>query len=344
VKIFVAHDGGTGCCYYRMELPIRQLEKHGHEVTWRSVNDDVGATITGSDMAGHDLIIGQRLNVHRGMEAWRRARGPFSRLVYDTDDDCFSVNPESWAAYQLYSKPEVRDAVEHMAGISDLVTVTTEHLAGVMREHTGAGNITVLPNYIPEFVLDTVPPSQSGHKRPAIGYQGGASHGTDIGVMAAPVRRFLKRFPGWDLRLGGTDFRPTFRAGDQGKFSPWVPIYDNPAGYYSTLDWDIGLAPLAMRTFDYSKSNLKVLEYAARGIPSVATDCVLYQSFIRHGENGFLVKEDHEWLKYLSILASDDALRLKMGEQARQDARSWTIEENYVKWETAYQSLFPVRV
>ncbi len=327
-----------------MALPLRELVKHGHELTWRSANDDQGATITASDMASHDIIVGQRLNVHRGMEAWRRARGPFSRLVYDADDDCFSINPESWASYQLYQQPEIIDAVQHMAGISDLVTVTTEHLARVMRENTGAPNVVALPNYIPAFVLDTVPPSQSAKKRPSVGYQGGASHGVDIGLAAGGVRRFLKRFPGWDLRLGGTDFRPTFRAGDQAKFSPWVPIYDNPAGYYATIDWDIALAPLAMRTFDFSKSNIKAIEAAGRGIPTIATDCVLYRSFIRHGENGFLVKQEHEWLKYLSLLASDDELRLKMGEQARADARNWTIEENYIRWERAYQGLFPAGV
>jgi len=180
--------------------------------------------------------------------------------------------------------------------------------------------------------------------RPAVGYQGGASHGADVGIVVDPVRRFLKRFPGWDLRLGGTDYRPTFKAGDRAKFSHWVAVYDDPPGFYGTLDFDIGVIPLAMKPFDYSKSCIKALEYAARGIPSVATDCDVYREFIRHGENGFLVKADHEWLKFLSVLASDDDLRLKMGEQARADARGWTIESNYTRWEQAYQGLFPVRV
>lgn len=321
-------------------MPLRQLEAHGYDVTFMSVNDDDRATVTSSDLVGYDLIVGQRLNVFKGMEAWRRARGPFSRLVYDTDDDVFTVNPENWAAFHLYGQPEIQDAVTHMSEVSDLITVTTGHLAGVMREHTDNENTLVLPNCIPAFVLDTPRPD---NQRLTVGYQGGASHGADVGLISGPVRRFLKRFPGWDLRLGGTDYRPTFKAGNRVRFSQWVAVYDDPAGYYTTLDWDIGLAPLAMKAFDYSKSNIKVLEYAARGIPSVATDCAVYRSFVRHGENGFLVKAEHEWLKYLSILASDDNLRQKMGEQARQDARNWTIEENYVRWRNAYEGLF-VRV
>jgi glycosyltransferase involved in cell wall biosynthesis len=339
VKILALHDGGSGCMYYRIELPLRQLEQHGHEITLLSVNDDNRATVTSSDLVGYDVIVGQRLNVFKGMEAWRRARGPFSRLVYDTDDDVFSVNQANWAAYHLYSQPEIQDAVTHMTEVSDLVTVTTEHLAGVMREHTGNENTAVLPNCIPAFVPDL---ARQERPRPAVGYQGGASHGEDVGLVAGPVRRFLKRFPGWDLRLCGADYRPTFKAGDRVKFTDWVAVYDDPPGYYATLDFDIGLVPLAMRPFDYSKSNIKVLEYAARGIPAIATDCAVYRSFIRHGENGFLVKQEHEWLKYMSILASDDQLRLKMGEAARADVRNWTIEGNWQRWERAYFSLFGV--
>ena len=318
-------------------MPLDQLKAHGHDVTYLSVNDDDRATVTSSDLVGYDVVVGQRLNVFKGMEAWRRARGPFTRLVYDTDDDVFSVNQANWAAYHLYGQPEIQDAVTHMAQVSDLITVTTGHLAGVMREHAGNESTLVLPNYIPAVACDL---PRAPRERPAVGYQGGDSHGEDVGLVAGPVRRFLKRFEGWDLRLCGADYRPTFQAGTRARHSKWVAVYDDPPGYYATLDFDIGLIPLAMRPFDFSKSPIKALEYAARGIPAIATDCAVYRAFIRHGENGFLVREEHEWLKYLSILASDDELRLKMGEQARSDARGWTIEKNYYRWIEAYEGLF----
>lgn len=340
MKIFAGHDGGSGCMYYRIELPLRQLEKHGHEVKFQSAGDMDGnrTPVTLRDMEGYDVIIGQRFNTHRGLGTWRRARVPSSRLVYETDDDVFSVTPENWQAYHLFNRGDIQDAVIHMAEVSDLITVTTEHLGQVIAENTGNENIAVLPNYVPAWVTET----QWEHsQRPTIGWQGGGSHGVDVGIIAEPVRRFMKRFPGWDLRLGGTDFRPTFRVPkERTRFNLWVPVYLDEPGFYNSIDWDIGLAPLSPKQFNESKSNIKVLEYAARGIPSIASDCGVYRSFIRHGENGFLVKRDHEWLKYLSILASDEGLRLKMGEQARQDAKRWTIEEHWQQWEMAYASLF----
>jgi len=41
---------------------------------------------------------------------------------------------------------------------------------------------------------------------------------------------------------------------------------------------------------------------------------------IRHGENGFLVRSEEEWLNALEQLMDDPALRTRLGEKARRDA------------------------
>jgi glycosyltransferase involved in cell wall biosynthesis len=328
--------------FYRVKLPLEQLELHGHEVTWRSAGDEAGNTpVTQREMEGHDIVLGQRYNHHAGLQVWRRARGPFSRLVYEIDDDVFNVGPENWQAYHLYGRGDIRDAVTHAAQVADLVTVTTEHLASVMRERTGNSSVAVLPNYIPAWVCDSE--RQPGPRR-QIGWMGGASHGNDVGLIAAPVRRFIARFAGWDLKLIGTDFRPTFRvAKDRAHFAPWIPVVKDPEGYFGGIDFGIGLAPLMGTEFDQSKSAIKALEYAARGIPVIASDVGPYRDFVRHGETGFLVRYEHEWLKYMSELATDQKLRETMGAAARQLARQHTIEGHYAEWESAYDGLFPVK-
>jgi glycosyltransferase involved in cell wall biosynthesis len=353
LKIFAGHDGGSGCCWYRVAVPLAEMARHGHEVTFRSGGNERGnRPITLAEMQGHDIVLGQRFNHYGGMGTWRKARTPTSRLVYEVDDDVFSVTPVNWQAFHVYSRPEIREAVTHQAQVSDLVTVTTEHLAGVMRAETGNENVAVLPNCIPGWVLDIEKPPQ---ERPAIGWAGGASHGSDVGLVVNSVRRFLQRFPGWDFHLGGTDYSESFLNPNGRQLTrkpalsnrvlhvPWVPVYEQPRKYYEAAKFDIGLAPLLGTEFDLSKSNVKVLEYAARGIPAIATDCEVYSSFIRHGENGFLVKQEHEWLSYMSELANDDALRAKMGAAAKETAREYVIEKNWHLWEDAYASLFRSR-
>lgn len=341
MKIFAVHDGGSGCAYYRVRLPLEELDKHdGFEVTFANGGESDGrrSPVTARDLEGYDVIVGQRLNKHDGLGIWRGARTPFSRLVYETDDDVFTVNKENWQAYSLFAREEIQDAIIHGAEVADLITVTNGHLAQVMTEATGNPATAVLPNHVPGWVLDMKRPERP---RPCVGWQGGASHGADIGLAAEPMRRFLKRFPGWDLEFTGTDYRPTFRA-DSGRMSyvPWVRVNDDPHRYYTTMNFSVGLAPLLENAFNNSKSFLKCLEYNALGIPVLASDVGPYREYVQHGVNGFLIRRDHEWLKYASELASDDGLREKMGRQARECAREYTIERGWTLWAGAYRNLF----
>lgn len=332
MRIFAGHDG-SGCAWYRIILPLQELARHGHEVTLVDASQHGAAHDAAiSQAAGHDLVVGQRWDRHEAMGAWRRMRA-HSRLVYEVDDDVWAVEPVNWASYTRYSRADVQDAVSHSAQVANLVTVTTDVLAGVMAEHNP--NVAILPNHIPGWVLDL---PRTERDRPRAGWTGGASHGRDIGVIASPARRFLGRFPGWDFHLGGVDYRPTIRH-DRVSFTPWAHVVKDPRAYYETVDFDIGLIPLYPTVFSRSKSMIKALEMAARGIPVIASDSEPYRDFVLHGVTGFLVKRDHEWLKYMSELAADDGLRAEMGAKAREHARAFTIEAGWEKWNAAYSAL-----
>lgn len=335
-RVFCGHDGGTGCGWYRMILPLGELGKQpGWSVTMASGNLVERQGLRASEMEGHDIIVGQRLNSPRGMHVWREARTPRTRLVYELDDDVFHLSPENWAAYQLWKREDVRDAAIHCIEVSDLVTTTTEPLADVFREYNP--NVLVIPNHIPGWVCDY---QRKRRDRPCLGWAGGASHGLDVNEIVAPVKRFLRRFPKWDLRLGGTDYRPTFRVGERASYYPWTHVTDDPRGFYTAPDFDIGLAPLVRSQFTKCKSAVKALEWGALGIPVIATDWAPYSDYIRHGENGFLVKHDHEWLHFMSLLASDENLREEMGNKAREVARQYAVEAGWRLWADAYESLF----
>lgn len=342
MKILGIHDG-SGCAYYRVLMPLLEMRKHGYDVTFCTVHnkptpwDNTEDLRLTRDFTGFDLIVGQRLNKYEGVETWRRGRTPFSRLVYENDDDVFSVTPENWMAYQFYKKADVQEAVIANTEASDLVTVTTERLREIHSEYNP--NTVVLPNLIPAYVLTM---RRAQRERPRVGWIGGASHGRDIHLATPSVRRFIKRFPGWDLYLGGTDFRPSFKVPrPRAVFEPWISITLDPEAYYQSIDFDIGICPLLGTPFARSKSYVKALEYMARGIPVVASDFGPYRDLIRNGENGFLVSKDHEWLSVLCELASDEGLRRKIGDAGRETARDHTIDEHWRRWADAYGKLYP---
>lgn len=322
-----------------MTMPLRELGLHdGFEVTFADASDMNHPPIVTLDMLrGFDVVTAQRWNKHDGLGTWRRA-AQWAKLCYELDDDLWNVTPENFNAYILYNRPDIQDATQHAAETADLITVTTEPLAQVMREVAGHDRVAVLPNCIPEWVTRL---PHTLHRRPRVGWQGGASHGVDIGQVASPVRRFLKRFGDWDLQLNGQDYRETFKAPrDRVFWVPWVPVYEHAPKYYASINFDIGLAPLWPTSFARSKSAIKAIEYGARGIPTIASDIEPYRSVITHGVDGFLVKHDHEWLRYLSELAGDDDLREKMGEAAQDMARRHLIEDHWQDWANAYRGLF----
>ncbi len=332
MKILGAHDGG-GCGYYRMILALTQLGQHGHDVT---IIEQGKSTVQDYLKGDYDVIVGQRFSTYNGMSMWRRTRKPSNRLVFENDDDVFSITMENFNAYQYFSQEEHREAIRVYCATSDLLTVTNDVLAGVYREHNP--NIAVLPNYVPALATNL---SREDRDYPTIGWVGGSSHGRDVHVASSAVRRFMKRFPDWHFIMGGTDYRPSFQTPkDRTHFTKWTQVNDDAEGFYRSIDFDIGICPLLSTTFSRGKSYIKALEYAARGIPCIASDVEPYREFVEDGVNGFLVKTEHEWLDRLTLLARDSELRWDMGVRAHAKAQQYTIEENWQKWETAYSKLF----
>lgn len=350
MRILASHDGGSGCAWYRMLVPLDAVDRLVPDVsvTFRSgggkLMKNPHPMVKAVDADDADVVVSQRASEYRGLGLWRRwGSTPDRRTVYENDDDVFSITRENSAAYASYREgTEVREATLRYCTTANLVTTTSPHLGDRFREMLDSRvPVEVLPNYIPAWVLDL--PRDPADRRMRIGWAGGASHARDIHTATPSVRRFMKRFPDWDLYVNGTDYRRQFGCPpERSYFIPWIHVVDEPKVYYRAVDFDIGICPLLSTQFSRSKSWVKALEYFSRGIPVVASDVEPYRRFIDHGVNGFLARTDHEWLKYLSLLAGDEELRLKMGEAAKAKARENTIEGHYAEWVNAYRMLFPV--
>ena len=319
MRIFAFHDN-SGCGEYRVRLPLGELARQGHEVAMSEGG-------TGDAAKGYELVIAQRTDKYDALPVWRRMKS-HARLVYEIDDDVFSTSPVNWMAHRVYRNADVQDAVAHAAEVADLVTVTTEHLAGVMRRFNA--NVLVIPNHVPAGILDIERPRRD---RVTVGWAGGASHAADIAMVAKHLRRLVDQEK-VDLHVIGTDYSPTIQR--PCRFTPWDK---DLMTYYRGIDFDIGIAPLTGSEFDRSKSHIKALEYAALGIPVVATDLEPYRDFVIDGVTGYLVRREHEWFKRLRELVNDAAMREEMGAKAKENARNWTIDRGWRLWADAYEGL-----
>jgi glycosyltransferase involved in cell wall biosynthesis len=337
MKIFAIREGGTGCDYFRVLLPMRELEKHGHDVTIKNAQLKRGQYIHTEDLHPYDVVIAQRLVQYGGLGSWRRARTFKNRLVYESDDNIFSVTPDNFTAFDFFQQKDVLEAVRAYAAVADQITVTNEALAGTYRQHNSA--VTVIPNYLPAEAY-RAPGERPACDRKVVGWVGGSSHGQDVQAAASAVQRFLKRNKDWGMYCGGQDFRLRWGTPlDRTVFEPWISIIDDTEGYYASLNFDIGLCPLMASEFNRCKTPVKAMEYMARGIPVIASDVEPYSSFIQHGVTGFLAKYEHDWIKYLGVL-SDDTFRKQMAKQAFEFIQDYRMADHWQEWESAYDKMF----
>ena len=314
--------GPSGCGFYRVTSPLDAL---------RGLGWDTGYGFGEPPPDPGRVIIAQRMDKHDALPYWRRWKARH-RLVYEIDDNVFDVDITNWLAYGAYGKGEVRDAVEHAAQVADMVTVTTEPLAEVMREFNS--NVRVIPNVVPDGVLDIERPRQP---KVVIGWQGGASHARDLALIAPSLRHVLDRHrKRAELHIMGTNYLETI--GRPGRFTNWVPVHAN-LDYFRGIDFDIGLAPLSGTHFDQSKSAIKAIEYNALGIPVLASDEAPYRDYVIDGVNGYLCKRKADWGRRLEELICDDAAREEMGRKGREIARAHTMSAGVERWAQAYKEL-----
>jgi glycosyltransferase involved in cell wall biosynthesis len=316
VRLFGFHDGAGGA-YYRVLLAFDALrDLGGHEIDTNCGWDE--------RCAASEVIVSQKLTQVHALPLWRRL-APGHKLVYELDDDLWSIDRLNLSAWYTHNAATI-DAAEQAMMIANLVQVSTDPLAEKVRKFNP--NVVILPNHIDGRLLQLKRPQRD---KLTIGWAGGDSHIRDLAMIADPLRRVLRDNPQAEFHNIGTDFRRLMEV--PGRFTQWkLAVWD----YYTTIDFDIGLAPLAKTPFNESKSHIKALEYMALGIPVIASDLAPYNQLVRHGVNGFLVRQPHQWRSYLRQLINDPSMREEMGRNGKQTAAKWTIQEGWRLWEKAY--------
>jgi len=75
----------------------------------------------------------------------------------------------------------------------------------------------------------------------------------------------------------------------------------------------IGIMPLVDSPWENGKCGYKLIQYMACGLPIVGSNVGVNAEIIDHGKNGFIVNNDSEWIKYLSLLIESQTMRREMG-------------------------------
>ncbi|WP_030917266.1 glycosyltransferase family protein [Streptomyces sp. NRRL B-24720] len=314
----------SGCSYYRIQLPLGGLAALGHTVAHSlrmppEVRDSVST-----------VIVGQRVCKPNPSKLWQALAAQGRKLIYEIDDNLWNVDASSPAAHAFFADPEIRANLQRNIEVASAVTVTTEPLAGIVRQWNP--NVHIVPNAVPDWMLNHQPPQRNDGLL-TIGWGGSATHNMDFAEVADPLRQFLKRNEGTEFHCIGNDYAQWMRIPrERARFTPWVPGVDD---FLRAIDYHVGIAPLRPHLFNQSKSALKALECGALGIPVVAAAVRPYEDYVQDGTTGYLVHRDHEWGQHLRALINDPAMRVEMGAAARDQAAEHTISRRAALWEKA---------
>lgn len=291
---------------------------------------DVGTPGTGGvdedDLFGYDVVFAHRLAGH--VPLWHKlCADPNVLTVYDMDDDLLCVDVENIVPYRLFHplQAETRRNVE----TADIVTVPNETLAERYRQINP--NVVVLPICIPDDLPDRPIPERDL----SVGWAGSTHKAQDwqAADMTAQWRRLADLTGARFVTMGGD-----YTRGALGHRHRHVPFTADIGGYYRALDFAVGVNPLMASRFNDGKSHTKLIEYGARGIPTLASAIGQNTEWVDHGTNGFLVHDNADWVAYLLALCDDDT-RARMGAAARESARRWTISRHIHRWESVFRGM-----
>jgi hypothetical protein len=367
LNILALYADRSGCGQYRVMLPAEAVNARSHEL---------GVHVTPADHIDADAYFDgvkydiRRIGVPAGVKvvsfqrplqtamagaiAWLRLNRPDVGIVVELDDDLLNVPSTNSAYSQIqprFNPTEnikwLRDAI----GNCDVLTVSTPELA--KRYASTRHQTFVVRNGVPASMLEQQARTLSrerGHhelnRDRVIGWAGyTGTHAGDLEVTSHALADIV----GVDRTNGRTvSFR---NIGPRDGLSRALGLFDgdieasgwlDPEMYRLALgEIDIAIVPLADTGFNRAKSALKALEFAAAGVPVVASKLPEFVELQKAGMPIWLVKDRRrEWHGALQrLLDLDDDELADLGAQHREFVRrNATVDHRAEDWARAWRA------
>lgn len=352
LNILVSPYGRDGCSGYRLANPYKAINKIDMN---RGVKQEdwiqKEVIFLKPTTPGEDIL---KLVSSADVIVFRDSHYPLFKLikdkeiskalmVIDFDDDIYNMTPFTdnyatnglkeveWEGKMLWqdgkdgfdikANKKRKESIEYMIKEADLVTVTTDYLAGKLKE-MGAKKVEVLDNAIDfehwkkwELKKD---------KEIRIGWTGGSTHYIDWHSIKDSLKRVFDKYDNLKLVLQGCKWDGTIKDIPH-EFHEWIDFEGHP---YKTasLNLDIAIIPLKDTEFNRSKSCIKWYEFSSLVIPSVVSNVLPYSKEISE-ETAMPYNTPEEFESQLCKLIEDEKLRKKIGN----NAYKWVKENKDLK-------------
>lgn len=262
------------------------------------------------------------------------------KIIYEIDDDLIHID-ESNNGYDYYMS--IKDKLEHIISNSDIITVTTDNLKNQIDYLND--NIYVISNRLIDSWFEQANSSKSKYENIIkIGYMGSVYHSWDLVLITEAIKNVKGYFSkkGYEIIfevIGGTT--EMLEGAEMIEVPSDCQYYFNFVNWFkNAICWDIAVAPLEQSNINFSKSELKYLEYAVLGIPGIYSDIGPYSKCIVHGENGLLVSTNSskEWGENIIRLIEDINLQDTIIENSFNHVKeNYLINQSVDQWISIFE-------
>lgn len=319
------------CTHYRIDqksMLFDHLEREHSYFEYTDVDDFLAA------LPGASAAIFYRIPALPGVvKAILSARSQGIPTYYEIDDLVF--DPETYpdpietfegqideSVYQglIYGTTLYRSAM----AMCDYGIASTSPLAHAMERVIGEGRCFIVRNGLDSrnLGLEELPTTPVREPDSLRVFYGSAtlSHNQDFNDYAGPaLTALLDRNEKAELFIVGH-----LKLSEQfDRFSDRItriPLVADSASYWRLLATsDINLAVLAPSPMSDAKSEIKWLEAAVVGVPSIVSATATYREVVDHGRTGLIAATPQDWTEELGRLASDADLRRRIATEARKE-------------------------
>lgn len=312
--------------YLRNHLPVRhcgeELKADGIELMWGPISKQTPAADV---YIFNGALYPESIEIVEGL-------AENADVVWQLDDDYWNIPPTNPASRNV--NKFLLAGLDYCLDLAKVIFVTVDHLNDVV----GRKDKTLI---VPNLVDMDDYPEYSPKNSTGCLWAGGPTHWSDLEVVGnvphrMPDRRFifLGMLPNqcafYDLQPGFLDKLNVAPALPNVGFNPAVRFED----YQQVLlrlasQSGVGICPLANHKFNHSKSPLKFLEFAACGLPVVASP-VVYGNVIADGVNGLVASTEDEWVEKIGFANNELG---RAGYEWVRDNASWqsSAREKWLK-------------
>ncbi|MCF6783147.1 glycosyltransferase [Stutzerimonas stutzeri] len=326
LPVVLAHPADTmGCGHYRVMQPFNALCEAG--MVDGGISEGL-MHVVDFERYNPDAVILQRQIGEVRLEAMRQMKA-FSRAfkVYELDD--YLPNLPMKSVHRQHMPRDIVKSLRKGLSYVDRFVVSTDVMAEAFSDFHP--DIRVVKNRLDPRWWGGLPVSaRRVSKKPRVGWAGGSSHTGDLEMVADVVKELASEVEWVFFGMCPDKLKPYVH-----EFHEGVAI-ESYAKKLASLNLDLALAPVEQNLFNECKSNLRLLEYGACGLPVICSDVRCYQGDglpVTRVKNRF-----RDWVDAIRAHINDLDSAARAGDELRAAVlNGWMLEgENLEAWRKAW--------